>query len=102
MKKGRKSAYIREILQDYPKICAKPPDQRTRNEQRRFETVNALLDTVDHMEDARDKRKFIDMVYFRQSHNIQGAALCIPVGKRTVERWNSQILGAVDEIMNLM
>lgn len=101
MKKGGKSAYIREVLRDYPKICKKIPEKRTRNEQRRFEVVNAVLDMVDHMEDARDKRKFIDMVYFRQSHNIQGAALCIPVGKRTAERWNSQILGAVDEIMDL-
>ncbi len=102
MKKGGKREYIKEILWSYPKICAKPWEKRTRNEQRRFETVNALLDMVDRMEDARDKRKFMDMVYFRQSHNIQGAALRIPVGKRTVERWNSQILGAVDEIMDLM
>lgn len=101
MKERGKLAYMKGILRSYPKIKAKPLGKRTRNEQRRFEIVSAVLDTVDHMEYARDKRKFIDMVYFKQSHNIEGAALRIPVGKRTTERWNAQIMSVVEEIMGL-
>lgn len=101
MKKGGKSAYIREVLRDYPKICEKLPEKRSKNEQRRFETVNALLETVDQMPDARSKRKIIEIVYFKKSHTLQGAALQISVGERTAQRWNAQIMDAVEKIMDL-
>lgn len=101
MKKGGKSAYIREVLRDYPKICAKLPEKRTRNEQRRVEIVESVLETVDQMPDARSKRKIIEIVYFKKSYTLQGAALQIPVGERTAQRWNAQIMDAVEKIMDL-
>ena len=101
MKKRGKLAYMREILRGYPEIRAKPPEERTRNEQRRLEIVESVLDAVDHMPGAYDKRKLIEMAYFRNSHTLHGAALNIPIGQRTAERWNAQIMHVVEEIMDL-
>ena len=101
MKKRGKLAYMREILRGYPEIRAKPPEERTRNEQRRVEIVESVLEMVDHMPDAQSKRKIIEMVYFKKSHTLYGGALEIPAGSRTAERWNAQIMSAVEEIMDL-
>lgn len=102
MKKGGKSAYIREVLRDYPKICAKPPEKRSRNEQRRFETVNALLEQVNQLPDAKEKRQFIKLVYFRESHNLYGAAIELYISTRTAVRWNSEIMRIAADAMDLM
>lgn len=96
-----KRAYIREILRDYPEICKKLPEKRTRNEQRRVEIVKGVLEMIERMSDARSKKKIVEMVYFRKSHTLHGAAMEIPVASRTVDRWNGQIMRAVEEIMDL-
>lgn len=101
MKQNGKRAYIRDILNDYPHIYAKPHEQRTENEQRRIAIVNSVLEVVEHMPDARSKRKFIDMVYFKKSHTLQGAALNIPIGYRTAIRWNAHIIELMGEEMQL-
>lgn len=101
MKERGKLAYMKGILRSYPEIRAKPPKERTRNEQRRLEIVESVLDAVDHMPDAQSKRKIIEMVYFKKSHTLHGAAMEIPVGSRTVDRWNARIMSAVKEIMDL-
>ena len=46
MNKEAKEArdYIKKVLQAYPDICKKPPDQRTRNERRRVDSVKQLLE----------------------------------------------------------
>lgn len=101
MKEHGKLAYMKGILRSYPKIRVKPPEKRTRSEQRRVEIVESVLEMVDQMPDARNKRKIIEIVYFNKSYTLQGAALQIPVGERTAQRWNAQVMDAVEKIMDL-
>lgn len=94
--------YIKKVLQAYPDICKKPPDQRTRNERRRFEAVTAFLEQVNQLPDARGKRQLIDLIYFKQLHTLYGAASKLYVSERTAVRWNHEILCMAFESMNLM
>lgn len=102
MKERGKLAYMKGILRSYPEIRAKPPEKRTRNEQRRFDAVSALLTQVDRMEDAGCKRKLIDIVYFKRSHTLCGAAMQIPVCERTAQAWNAEFMDAMSQIIDLM
>lgn len=63
--------------------------------------MESVLEMVERMSDARNKRKIVEMVYFKKSHTLHGAAMEIPVGSRTVDRWNARIMSAVKEIMDL-
>lgn len=101
MRKRGKLAYMREILKNYPEIIGKPPAERTTNEQRRAEIVDRALDTVQHMANAGGRQKVIDLVYFQQSYTLYGAALQIPVGERTAQRWNAELMDTISDIMDL-
>lgn len=101
MRKRGKLAYMREILKNYPEIIGKSPTERTRNEQRRAEIVNRALDAVQHMPNAGSRRKVIELVYFEESYTLYGAALQIPVGERTAQRWNAELMDTISEIMDL-
>lgn len=92
---------MREILKNYPEIMGKPAAERTVNEQRRVEIVNRALDAVQHMTDAAHRQKVIELVYFQNSYTLYGAALQIPVGERTAQRWNAELMGVIAEIMDL-
>ncbi len=97
-----KRAYIREVLRDYPKIRAKPMEKRTRNEQRRFESVERMLEQVDQLQGAMEKRQLIDLVYFKQSHTLCGAAVKLYISERTSVRWNREIMCIAADSMDLM
>lgn len=101
MRKRGRLAYVREILKNYPEIIEKPQTEWTRNEQRRVEIVNRALDTVQHMKYAENRQKIIDLVYFRQEYTLYGAALEIPIGERTAQRWNAELMDTISQIMDL-
>ncbi len=102
MKRGGKSSYIQEVLRDYPKICKKIPEKRTRNEQRRVESVERMLEQVDQLPDAKEKMQLIKLVYFSESHNLYGAAMKLYISVRTAVRWNHEILCIAADSMDLM
>lgn len=101
MKMRGKLAYIREVLRSYPEIQSKPVEKRTSHEQRRVEIVNEVLDMVDRMPDAVSRRTLVELVYFKKSHTLEGAALQIPISRRTAVRWNARVMKLMDETMQL-
>ena len=46
--------------------------------------------------------KIIEMVYWRQSHNLYGAALAVHVSEATARRYNGEFLRAVARARNLL
>ncbi|MBS5166253.1 MAG: hypothetical protein KHY77_10930 [Butyricicoccus pullicaecorum] len=101
MRKRGKLAYVREILKTYPEIMKKPEAERTVKEQRRLDIVNQALETVQHMTDSSARRKIIELVYFQNAYTLYGAALQIPVGERTAQRWNAELMDLIAEMMDL-
>ncbi|WP_278347493.1 hypothetical protein [Helicobacter pullorum] len=99
MRKRGKLAYIREILQSYPEI--KKKQIRTRQEQRRVDIVEQVLDNVAKMNYANSRLKIIKMMYFDRSHTLYGAALHIPIGRRTAEKWNTELMEMVEQEIDL-
>lgn len=92
---------MREILKNYPEIIEKPAAERTVNEQRRVEIVDRALETVQRMSDSRARRKIIELVYFQNAYTLYGAALQIPIGERTAQRWNAELMNLIAELMDL-
>ena len=92
---------MREILKNYPEIIEKPAAERTVNEQRRVEIVDCALETVQRMSDSRARRKIIELVYFQNAYTLYGAALQIPIGERTAQRWNAELMNLIAELMDL-
>lgn len=96
-----KKKYMESILKSYPEICAKLPEQRTRNDRRRIDLVESLLATVDRMPDAAKRRTLIDMVYFEQSCGVMEAASKVPIQPKTAIRWNIEAIEIMLGIIQL-
>lgn len=61
-------------------------------DQRRLDAVAQALEISSHLTSGLARVKMIEMVYFRRSHTLEGAALRIPCDVRTVKTWNNDFL----------
>lgn len=61
-------------------------------DQRRLDAVAQALEISGHLTSGLARVKMIEMVYFRRSHTIEGAALRIPCDVRTAKTWNNDFL----------
>lgn len=73
------------------------------DKQKRYEAVhNAIIKTeVRHPGDSDSRLKVIDLVYFKKTHTIQGAALKIGCHENTAGRWQAEFIRTVKDELNL-
>ena len=93
--------YIKRILKNYPIIKRKPPEQRTRREQRRIDGIETAIKDIETMRDGEQIKLMIKRVYFTKTHTLYGAALLVPVSERTVKRWNRIAIETVSKVFDL-
>lgn len=64
-----------------------PPD-----DQRRFDAVSQALSISEHLTSGLSRVRMIELVYFRRSHTVEGAAMQIPCSAQTAWTWNNDFL----------
>ena len=111
--------YVKSIIKEYPvlekelatplspRLCATqdcvihdlPPKQ-----QRKYDAVsNAILKTrLTHPKTAADRLKVIDMVYWKQSHTVAGAAMKVPCHRNIAGKWQGDFIRLVAEELDLV
>lgn len=71
--------------------------QLPRNEQRDLDAVRAALDTITRQYKNADlRRDMIDIVYWRRTHTIDGAALILHISTSTAHLWDRDLIKLVD------
>lgn len=63
--------------------------------QREYEAVRMAIRDTERMENGRDRLKVVDWVHWQQSLTISGAALRIPCGYKTAQRWQADFIKRV-------
>ena len=70
--------------------------------QREYEAVRQAIVVTEHMSASRDRLKIIDLVYWKKTHTLEGAALTIPCSYRTVRRYHEAFIELVAQKYGLM
>ena len=76
-------------------------DRLTDKEQRRYDAVRAAISETEVMKHGRQRMKLIDRVYWKRSHTLYGAAMCVPVSERTAHTWNAEFIRLVEKYLDL-
>ena len=69
--------YVKDIIRRYP-------DEVNQNEKK---AVEAALAITERMANGQARLKVIELVLWKGTHTLEGAALAIPCGERTARRW---------------
>lgn len=76
-------------------------DRLTDKEQRRYDAVRAAIMETEVMKHGRQRMELIDRVYWKRSHTLYGAAMCVSVSERTAQRWNAEFIRTVEKYLDL-
>lgn len=76
-------------------------DRLTDKEQRRYDAVRQAIAETECMKHGRQRMELIDRVYWKRSHTLYGAAMCVPVSERTAHTWNAEFIRLVEKYLDL-
>ncbi len=122
--------YTKRIIRSYPALCRKAEsvgdipctpaygvsgghsgggspveravvDRLTDKEQRRYDAVRAAISETERMKHGHQRMELIDRVYWKRSHTLYGAAMCVPVSERTAKRWSAEFVRTVEKYLDL-
>ena len=70
--------------------------------QREYEAVKMAVAATERMSASCDRLKVIDLVFWKRSHTLDGAALTIPCSYRTARRYHSEFIMTVASMYGLL
>lgn len=123
-------SYVKNIVRDYPyykaeldriKACSITPNYNTtgggsstsrktetialrelpEKEQKKYESVKEALQQTSRKTNGKWRCRMIELVYFRKSHTLQGAALECHISYATARLWHREFIYLVAKRMEL-
>lgn len=91
--------YIKAIIRNYPALEGRYC-QGTELKERM--AVQQAIEQTEKMESGTERMQVIELVFFRQTHTLEGAAMMVPCGYETVKRWIQQFIKMVSRNMGLL
>lgn len=64
-------------------------------ERREIEAVGRAVEKTRHIRDGADRLKLIELVFWKRSCNVAGAAMRLHIGERTAQQWHGDFIRAV-------
>lgn len=71
------------------------------DKQRKLDAVNRAIATTGRYRNAKERLRVIDLVYWQQTHTLQGAALYCHYSYDTAAEWNAAFIELVDAYMRV-
>lgn len=91
--------YVKAIVRSYPHMREREMSEAERKECAAVE--DAIRQTMDRAS-GRERMKLVDMVFFKQTHTLEGAAMEVPCSYVTAKRWQQQFIVQVAKNRGLM
>lgn len=85
-------SYVKAIIRRYPSLKYADVSGISLCEK---EAVEAAIATTERMQNGMDRLAVVDMVFWKQTHTLSGAAMMIPCGYETAKRWQQQFIKQV-------
>lgn len=94
--------YVQAIVREYPELEERAEELRKNSVAfREYNAVQRAIRETEQFPDGALRLRLLDMVFWRQSHNMQGAANVCYVSQSTAYRWRERFLYAVAENMGI-
>lgn len=66
------------------------------------EAVKSAIEFTGQKEDGEDRLKVIDLIFWKKTHTLPGAAMRIPCSERTARRWHTEFIKEVAKNFGLI
>ena len=76
--------------------------QLPRDEQRELDAVSTAIQTTMRYRNGELRIRIIDLVYWRNTHTLEGAAMEVHVSGKTAQGWHSDFVELVDAYLRVL
>lgn len=124
--------YILAILRAYPELCAKLQQLKDQHitvsyepsgggkggisrptesaalaelrgtEGKEYNAVRQAIEYTSKLRNGAERNALIDMVFFKKSHSLEGAAIALFISYSTAKRWHKEFILAVADFYGLL
>lgn len=124
--------YVLAILRAYPELCAKLQQLKDQHitasyepsgggkggiarptesaalaelrgtEGKEYNAVRQAIEYTSKLRNGADRNALIDMVFFKKSHSLEGAALALFISYSTAKKWHKEFILAVADFYGLL
>lgn len=84
--------YAKSMIRRYP---ARKGKELSGIAMREYEAVKRAVEETAQMPDGQERLRVIDLVLWKQTHQIAGAAMVIPCSERTAAQWHGDFIRLV-------
>lgn len=90
-----RSGSAKNVVEDIAMRTLQPEDQRA------LDAVRKAILTTGRYRNSKDRMRVIDLVYWKQTHDLHGAADQCHYGYDTVQEWNAAFIELVDAYLRI-
>lgn len=91
--------YVKSMVRLYPE---RRGQALTGTALREFEAVRAAIEQTERMSNGANRLKVIELVFWKRTYTLPGAALQVPCSERVAQRWHADFIRAVARNFGLL
>lgn len=91
--------YVKWMIRQYPARKGQYIQAAALREQ---SAVQKAIDQTEAMDNGTERLQVIDLVFFKQTHTLEGAALMVPCSYDTAQKYHAQFIKAVARNFGLL
>lgn len=91
--------YIKAVIRRYPELKGRDVSGIALREK---EAVEAAIAATERMQNGRERLEVVDMVFWKKTHTLSGAALMVPCHYETARHWHSDFIKEVARKFGLL
>lgn len=82
--------YVKGMIRRYPRLAKQ--DNLTGIERREWEAVTKAIAITAQQVAGEERLKLVDLIFWRRSHTLPGAAMELHCSERTAQRWHTDFI----------
>jgi len=96
-------SYVKSIIGQYPELQREMTSTDEMKNIQKYEAISNAINKISniHPDDYQQRLKVIELVYFKKTHNIEGASMIIPCHLNTAGRWQGEFIRIVADELQL-
>ena len=91
--------YIKSIIRNYPALEGRYCQGTSLKERM---AVQRSTEQTERMENGKERLQVVDLVFFKQTHTLEGAAMMVPCHYETARHWHSDFIKLVAQNFGLL
>lgn len=87
--------YVKSFIRKYKFLKDMESKEMTETEMREVDAVKAAVETTANMNDGDVRIKLVDIIFWKRTHTLEGAAMILHISERTARRWHTEFIRTV-------